>query len=91
MCHLRYIVMALALFIGTSVSYADVLLIQSIRDSANAPVPNGGLTMAQVEQKYGKPEQQLSPVGDPPITRWLYPNFIVYFEYDRVIHSVAQR
>jgi hypothetical protein len=28
-------------------------------------------------------------VGDPPITRWVYDRFTVYFENDRVIHSVV--
>jgi hypothetical protein len=27
----------------------------------------------------------------PPITRWIYPQFNVYFERDRVISSVAQK
>ena len=30
-------------------------------------------------------------VGDPPITTWEYTDFLVYFEYDRVIHSVSKR
>jgi hypothetical protein len=28
-------------------------------------------------------------VGAPPITRWDYPNFSVFFEGDRVIHAVV--
>jgi len=28
-------------------------------------------------------------VGKPPITRWDYPSFSVFFEHDRVIHAVA--
>jgi hypothetical protein len=28
-------------------------------------------------------------VGKPPISRWEYPGFIVYFESDHVIHSVV--
>ena len=26
----------------------------------------------------------------PPITRWDYPSFSVYFEHDKVIHAVAK-
>jgi hypothetical protein len=31
---------------------------------------------------------QHKPVGQPPITRWDYREFSVYFEYDHVINSV---
>jgi len=30
-------------------------------------------------------------VGDPPISRWEYADFTVYFEYDRVVHAVLKR
>jgi hypothetical protein len=30
-------------------------------------------------------------VGQPPITRWDYASYSVYFEYDRVIDSVRHR
>ena len=91
MCYLRGVVLTLALLMFTSFSWADVLLLESIRDTADVPRPAGGMTMGQVEQQYGAPEQQVDAIGDPPITRWLYPNFVVYFEYDRVIHSVVKR
>jgi hypothetical protein len=29
-------------------------------------------------------------VGDPPITRWEYPGFVVYFEHHLVVHTVAR-
>ncbi len=28
-------------------------------------------------------------MGDPPITRWVYPDFTVYFEYQYVINAVS--
>jgi hypothetical protein len=45
--------------------------------------------MATVEARFGAPSLQQSAVGEPPITRWDYPGFVVFFEHDRVIHSVA--
>jgi hypothetical protein len=72
----------------------DVLLIDAVarnQQAAEHSVPAPGLSMQQVEQRYGAPAQMLAPVGDPPITRWVYDDFIVYFEYDRVIHSVVRR
>ncbi|MEO0997462.1 MAG: hypothetical protein AAFX58_08085 [Pseudomonadota bacterium] len=53
--------------------------------------PERGMTMKAVERSFGAPETRRSAVGDPPITRWVYPGFTVYFEYDRVIHAVATR
>jgi len=51
--------------------------------------PGRGLSMAQVEQKFGAPAERVPAVGHPPITRWVYPGFVVYFEYDHVVHTVA--
>jgi hypothetical protein len=57
--------------------------------ATRAGVPTRGLTMDQVEQQYGAPGERLAAVGRPPIARWVYPSFVVYFEGNRVIHAVA--
>jgi len=51
--------------------------------------PTRGMTMHQVAAKFGDPVTKIPAVGKPPISRWEYQGFIVYFEYDHVIHSVA--
>ena len=53
--------------------------------------PSRGMTQARVESVYGAPQNRTSPVGDPPISRWEYSDFVVFFEYDRVIHAVVKR
>ena len=53
--------------------------------------PTRGMTQARVEETYGPPSSARDPVGDPPITRWEYAGFVVFFEYDRVIHAVTKR
>jgi len=53
--------------------------------------PSRGMTQQRVEAEYGQPETRRQPVGDPPISRWEYPDFVVFFEYDRVIHAVTKR
>jgi hypothetical protein len=50
--------------------------------------PQRGTTMHEVEAKFGTPQKQYPAVGKPPITRWDYPAFSVYFEFNRVVHSV---
>ncbi len=51
--------------------------------------PTRGMTMDQVSSKFGAPVSKIPAVGRPPISRWEYPGFIVYFEADHVIHSVV--
>jgi len=84
---------ALLLTLAAAASGADVLLIDGVemdRQSANAR-PARGTTMQRVEATFGAPSQRHTAVGEPPITRWDYPGFIVYFEHEHVIHAVARR
>lgn len=53
-----------------------------------ATTPTRGMSKSDVIDVYGQPGQRHAPVGDPPITRWDYPQFSVFFEYDLVLHSV---
>ena len=58
-------------------------------------LPARGMTMDQVKHEYGAPEKVLATRGgsskhQPPIHRWEYPRYIVYFEYSHVIHSVLR-
>ncbi len=52
--------------------------------------PKRGMSKASVEAEFGQPASTRAAVGDPPITRWDYPGFAVFFEYDRVIHAVSK-
>lgn len=72
----------------------DTLLIERISEENKASMPARGMTMAQVEAKYGAPSDKLEPRGGqkrqwPTINRWTYPNFVVYFEKSKVIDAVA--
>lgn len=69
---------------------ADTLKMDGMSSSDNAR-PARGMTKGSVESKFGSPDSRKAPVGDPPITRWEYKNFVVFFEHDRVIHAVARR
>lgn len=75
---------------------ADVLLLQAIQAAPeNSPTelerPRSGATMDTVIARFGQPQDQRTAVGDPPITRWIHDQYTVYFEYNRVIHSVVHR
>ncbi len=53
--------------------------------------PTRGMTQTSVEANFGAPQSTRAAVGDPPISRWEYAGFVVFFEYDRVIHAVSKR
>jgi hypothetical protein len=86
------------LLLAASGAQADTLLLDGIevdRQSGETR-PRPGMSMQAVESAYGAPAERHAAVGgsaveQPPITRWDYPAFSVYFENDRVIHAVARR
>jgi len=74
----------------------DVLLVDRVRQENSAALPARGMTMAQVQARYGAPADRLDPRGGqtrawPTINRWRYPAFTVYFEKSRVIDAVANQ
>jgi hypothetical protein len=85
----KTLILCSALALTASVR-AEVLLLDGIdQEAATASQrPARGLSMARVESQFGAPSQRLPAVGEPPITRWEYPNFTVYFEGQYVIHAV---
>jgi hypothetical protein len=94
--HTLPLLAAFALGAGLAASQAacaQETLTQRVQEEKTMNLPARGLSMAQVEKKYGAPLRKLSPRGGdsthhPTINRWEYTNFIVYFEKNRVIHSV---
>ena len=68
----------------------DRLIINNINqaDATAGVKPNRGMSMETVESRWGSPVTKRNAIGDPPITRWEYPSFVVYFEYRNVIHAV---
>lgn len=55
---------------------------------SSVAVPTTGMKKADVDAKFGAPNSKTEPVGNPPISRWSYDEFVVYFEYDHVVRSV---
>lgn len=89
--------LALMLVAATSTSaYADVLLLEAIEaappnSSSGVMRPSNGTSMTQVKANYGEPEAVKGAVGEPPITRWVYPDYTVYFEHQNVVEVVVHR
>ena len=74
-------------------AHADTLAIDrsGVDHAQRQAMPSRGMSMTQVEKGYGAPVSRRAPVGNPPISRWEYPGYIVYFEYSHVIHAVEKR
>lgn len=53
--------------------------------------PARGMKMDAVLQGFGEPNSRIDAVGQPPISRWVYEKFTVYFENEYVIHAVINR
>jgi hypothetical protein len=87
---MRPTILALLLVGAASVARADVLLLDAVQaESSTASTrPTRGMSMDRVEATFGTPVEKHAAVGQPPITRWDYPGFSVYFEYQYVIHAV---
>ncbi len=85
--------LALMLTAAAPAAIGDVLLIESVQASTQTASerPVRGMPMARVESRFGAPNAKRPAIGAPPITRWDYPTFSVYFEHEHVIHAVARR
>ena len=75
---------------------AETLLIERVQDENAVSLPTRGLSMAEVEARHGAPADRMDPRGGqksqwPTIHRWVYPQFTVYFEQNRVIDAVLNK
>ena len=88
---MRYRNLLLAAVLASGLAQAETIAIDNgiaVKES-DVATPTRGMTMDQVTMKFGAPATKVPAVGKPPISRWEYPGFVVYFEADHVIHSVV--
>lgn len=99
---MKPITLSLAFLAGIALyspmAVSDTLLVERVQAEKGAALPARGTSMAQVEARYGAPAHKYPAVAgpndrkhNPPITRWAYPNFNVYFEYSHVIDAVMNK
>jgi len=82
------LVLAFILTFAFQTLFADVLIIDEVRQSDRLELPKNGLNKITVEAKFGTPIEKLPAVGEPPITSWKYDTYNVYFENDLVLFTV---
>ncbi len=89
--NVRGIVAVLVIGAAAGVAVAETVVVDDkvvVRDST-VQKPQRGMHMSAVEQQFGAPVTRHETVGQPPITRWDYRDFSVFFERDIVIHAVT--
>ena len=97
---MKVLTLSLALIAGLLLqapAQAETLLVERTQ-SETQPLPGRGQSMTQVEASFGAPQVKHAAVSgpnsrrsNPPITRWDYPGFSVYFEYSHVVDAVANK
>lgn len=89
-------VLLVALLAFAGAAMAETLLIDRVHQESTGSMPTRGMTMDQVQARFGAPASKLEPRGGqkhqwPTIHRWSYPAFTVYFEKSKVVDAVATR
>lgn len=100
--HARAVLLGGALLALLATAHAEVIQLPPTtvteQPDENPPlsrVPTRGESKAGVMSRFGAPEHRHEPVGgssaqQPPITRWDYPAFSVFFENETVIDVVIK-
>ena len=90
---LRKLLSGLLLITAFASAQADTLLLDGLEraEATRTERPNRGESKERVEARFGQPNEMVAAVGEPPISRWEYPGFTVYFEHELVIHAVPRR
>ena len=90
------LMIACVLSLSGGAVHAEVLSMPATTPAASTTrLPAKGETMPVVVKQYGEPAVKHKPAGggsrrQPPITRWDYDGFSVFFEHGTVIDAVVK-
>ncbi len=82
-----------SLILTTPLAIADNIVLPINSQGAyldNIERPQRHQTTGSVIEQFGEPLNKQAATGEPPISRWDYEHFGVYFENDHVIHTVLK-
>lgn len=83
--------LALGLVFSTATLAESVALSVANQGNQSVQTPRNGQDKESVEAQFGAPIERVSAVGEPPISKWVYQTFTVYFEHDTVLHAVLHK
>lgn len=61
---------------------------EQAKDQIPVDMPAKGMSKERVRNLFGEPLEDVPAKGKPPISRWKYKEFTVYFDGTAVIHCV---
>lgn len=61
---------------------------EQAKDQVPVDMPTKGMSKERVKALFGEPLEEIAAKGQPPISRWKYQEFTVYFDSNAVIHCV---
>lgn len=89
-------ILAATFLLLPAMGHADVLRMEPTTRTTvvEAPIkfvatPTRGMSMDSVRSAYGEPKTSYPAVGEPPISRWDFEKFHVFFEHNMVLHAVV--
>jgi hypothetical protein len=53
-------------------------------------MPQRSMNKQDVLRDFGDPQEIADAVGEPPISQWVYADYVVYFEDNWVLYSVVK-
>ncbi|MBT5331649.1 MAG: phosphodiesterase [Porticoccaceae bacterium] len=86
--------MRIIILLATIFLIADLIADTAIAQQMQGPelpayeIPLRGMSKEDVSEKYGQPISTSKSTGEPGVSIWHYNQFSVYFETNRVLHSV---
>lgn len=84
----RLLILALTIVLSSAAEAETISIPLGQQGSGEMAVPQRGDTKIRVLERFGLADEEHPAVGQPPITRWDYRTFSVYFEDKQVIDSV---
>ena len=85
------ILLGSAMFMQAAGAGDNLTIPGHVATSETHKMPRRGSSMDDVLSQFGEPDERFGPVGEPPITEWVYGSFRVYFEYQIVLHSIDMK
>jgi hypothetical protein len=82
------LLIACGIMMQTASAGDQVVIPGHVPSTHTQPLPRRGISMDDVLSKFGEPQKRIGPVGEPPITEWVYNSFAVYFENQTVLHAI---
>ena len=78
------------LLISTLCQAENIIIPVGSQANQQQPItlPDKGMDKDSVKARFGEALEKTAASGEPPISRWIYADFSVYFENETVIHSV---